>query len=44
MSDLLLVCRLTLICVPAVAGLAKLCDRRRFATLAPANAERTITE
>ncbi|KRC95595.1 MULTISPECIES: MauE/DoxX family redox-associated membrane protein [unclassified Streptomyces] len=32
MSDLLLVCRLTLICVLAVAGLAKLRDRRRFAT------------
>ncbi|MFF4082277.1 MauE/DoxX family redox-associated membrane protein [Streptomyces sp. NPDC001777] len=31
MSDLLLVCRLTLICVLAVAGLAKLRDRRRFA-------------
>ncbi|MGW1109388.1 MauE/DoxX family redox-associated membrane protein [Streptomyces sp. NPDC002540] len=32
MSDLLLVCRLTLTCVLAVAGLAKLRDRRRFAT------------
>ncbi|MDX3802657.1 MauE/DoxX family redox-associated membrane protein [Streptomyces sp. AK04-3B] len=32
MSDLLLVCRLTLICVLAVAGLAKLRDRRRFAS------------
>ena len=32
MSDLLLVCRLTLICVLAVAGVAKLRDRRRFAT------------
>ncbi|MFB6877197.1 MauE/DoxX family redox-associated membrane protein [Streptomyces sp. NPDC056323] len=32
MSDLLLVCRLTLICVLAVAGFAKLRDRRRFAT------------
>lgn len=32
MTDLLLVCRLTLICVLAVAGLAKLRDRRRFAT------------
>ncbi|MFB6717061.1 MauE/DoxX family redox-associated membrane protein [Streptomyces sp. NPDC056358] len=32
LSDLLLVCRLTLICVLAVAGIAKLRDRRRFAT------------
>ncbi|MFF7250268.1 MauE/DoxX family redox-associated membrane protein [Embleya sp. NPDC008237] len=32
MSDLLLICRLTLICVLAVAGLAKLRDRDRFAT------------
>ncbi|MFI6060506.1 MauE/DoxX family redox-associated membrane protein [Streptomyces sp. NPDC051286] len=32
MSDLLLVCRLTLICVLTVAGLAKLRERRRFAT------------
>jgi hypothetical protein len=31
-SDLLLVCRLTLICVLAVAGFAKLRDRRQFAT------------
>jgi hypothetical protein len=32
LSDLLLVCRLTLICVLAVAGFAKLRDRPRFAT------------
>ncbi|MDI2128480.1 MauE/DoxX family redox-associated membrane protein [Yinghuangia seranimata] len=31
MSDLLLVCRLTLICVLAVAGVAKLRDRDQFA-------------
>ncbi|MCF2532193.1 MauE/DoxX family redox-associated membrane protein [Yinghuangia soli] len=31
MSDLLLICRLTLICVLAVAGVAKLRDRDQFA-------------